>query len=580
MWQRLVHALRDVRNNRDDSGFTMVELIVTMVIISTVLLGLVGVQISSLVTTSAAKQRQQASALANQSMEELRALPFATVSGGLYSGDLTGDPNISGNYFKPAYDTAINEPLVTSNNKSPAPLFPHVSTTSVGGTSFKTASYVTLASTDASLGYWLTTIVSWSSKATGNSVKETAVRSRLYSPNGCLSTSDHPFSGPCQTFLDGSAGSTGAGIVVAPTPPATNVIDSIDLSKASLLLPSLSSIVQSEQVLSAMSGPVTSGGQYTTSAGTQSWDAVGASTVSDTDPGTGVSSGSQYQTTGQTGGTHSGPNNNGWSIAVTDGADTVASASTLSADSTTNCYDSTGSLVTSGAKSQPCASSSFSASGGQVVMSVPSANIVLASVAPAPSTSRSFSSLYTAPGGSYCAGTSGDGCMHASSVQYLGTVTAGGLGTGGAVPANWGSALLTVTGYTASASSESGVGSPASANGLSGSLTYWNGTGYAAPISLATAGTYTTAPATVTFTNGIKVTAQATITVTGGSITPAGSPPCKVAACSSQSSSGSAVAVITYTATDQGGFSAASFTVTVNLGAAIARTAYRAAYSG
>src|SRR5690348_12820879 len=109
MWQRLVRALRSVRNNRDDSGFTMVELIVTMVIISTVLLGLVGVQISSLVTTSAAKQRQQASALANQSMEELRALPFATVSGGLYSGDLTADPNISGSYFKPAYDTAINE---------------------------------------------------------------------------------------------------------------------------------------------------------------------------------------------------------------------------------------------------------------------------------------------------------------------------------------------------------------------------------------------------------------------------------------------------------------------------------------
>jgi prepilin-type N-terminal cleavage/methylation domain-containing protein len=579
MWQRLIRALRD---ERDDTGFTMVELIVTMVIISTVLLGLIGVQISSLVTTSAAKQRQQASALANQSMEELRALPFATVSGGLYSGDLTGDANISGGNFKPAYDAGIDEPLVTSNNKSPAPLYPHVTTTSVGGTSFTTASYVTLASTDASLGYWLTTIVSWSSKATGGTEKSTAVRSRLYSPNGCLSTADHPFSGPCQTFLDGSAGSSGAGVVVAPVAPATNVIDSVDLTGASLLLPSLASSIQSEQVLSAMAGPDTSGGQYVTSTGTQSWDAVGESTVSDTDPGTGVSSGSQYQTAIQTasGAPGGAPSNNGWSITVTDGADTVTSSSTLAADSTTNCYDSSGSLVTNG---QACAASVFNSAGGTVVLGAPSVsgsnNIMLVSVGSAVSASRSFATIYTAPTGSYCAGTSGDGCVHAGSVENLGTVSAGGLGTGGVVPAGWGSALLTVTGYSASASSESGVGSPASANGLSGSLSYWNGTGYV-PVSLATPGTYTTAPATVTFSNGIKVTAEATVTVTAGTVTPAGSAPCQTAACSSQSSSGSAVAVVTYTATDQGGFSAANFTVTVNLGAAIARTAYRAAYSG
>jgi len=584
VWDRLRRRVRS-----GDEGFTLVELLVTMFIIATVLLGLVGVQVSALITTTLAKQRQQATALANQAMEELRALPFSTVSGGLYSGDLAGDPNIAGSAFKPSYDASIDETLVTSGIQPVAyatPLYPHVASNTVGGISFATSTYVTLAGVDASEGYWLTVIVDWTSKNTGWVKKTTVVRTRAYSPSGCLSTTDHPFSGPCQNFLDGSAGTTGAAVTVAATTDGADIISGVDLTSATLDLPLLSSGIRSEQVLSATAQPATSGGQYVTSSGTESWDATAASTQADTDPGSGALSTPDYEQVSQSAGSApSAPNAGGWSLTVDDGSsDTVSSASTLQATSGTNCADTYGTIVTNNG---PCGSAAGTSGGGGVTLAMPSAAggsrtfEILQTGAPA-NDSRAFTSLYTSPSASYCSGTSSIGCVHADSVEYLGDVTAGGLGSGYTTATNgFNNSLVTVTGYTARASAESGIGTLNSVNSLAGSLTYWTGTagGYTT-VPLSTPGTYDVAAASATYATGVTVTASAQITISAGQLTTDGAAPCQTDACATVSTSGGVVAIFTYNFADSVGNIIANFTATVNLGAATAHTSYKAAYSG
>jgi type IV pilus modification protein PilV len=56
-------------------GFTLIELLVVMVILAGCLLGLMTVQVSALRSVTVAKERQQATALTNRTMEQLRALP-------------------------------------------------------------------------------------------------------------------------------------------------------------------------------------------------------------------------------------------------------------------------------------------------------------------------------------------------------------------------------------------------------------------------------------------------------------------------------------------------------------------------
>jgi len=79
--QRLTGILRRSQIKRDD-GFSLVELVVAMAIISGVLLGLVTLQTKAMVTIAQAKERQQATAIANEVLEQLRALPWNSITKG------------------------------------------------------------------------------------------------------------------------------------------------------------------------------------------------------------------------------------------------------------------------------------------------------------------------------------------------------------------------------------------------------------------------------------------------------------------------------------------------------------------
>ena len=71
-----------------DGGFTMVELMVAMGVILATLTTMVTTTISSFGAIGIAKQRQVCTSLANETVEEVRGLPFATLTRGLGLTDL------------------------------------------------------------------------------------------------------------------------------------------------------------------------------------------------------------------------------------------------------------------------------------------------------------------------------------------------------------------------------------------------------------------------------------------------------------------------------------------------------------
>src|SRR5690625_2311619 len=109
-----------------------------MVIIGGVLLSLVTLQTKAMVSIAQAKERQQATAVANQILEELRALPWLVVSNGsLSDGIPSDDPYVASGKLSipgepvtgeqlvlngapsgPTYDLLQNSPLHGEDRKS------------------------------------------------------------------------------------------------------------------------------------------------------------------------------------------------------------------------------------------------------------------------------------------------------------------------------------------------------------------------------------------------------------------------------------------------------------------------------
>src|SRR5436190_1023674 len=66
-----------------EEGFTLIELMLALGVILVAVIILAYTVSSSLANVAYSRQRDGANALANQTMEQLRALPFATIQAGL-----------------------------------------------------------------------------------------------------------------------------------------------------------------------------------------------------------------------------------------------------------------------------------------------------------------------------------------------------------------------------------------------------------------------------------------------------------------------------------------------------------------
>jgi hypothetical protein len=184
--------------------------LVTILIVLLVMTSVIAVLVRVRATLSLARQRQQATSLAAASLEQLRALPFATLAAGLASDDLAGDQDL----VTTGADTrlvlagnGIDEPVVAQGTGSiPSPLRPHRAPRVVDGVTYVVGTYVTRLAPASP--YLLTAVVQWSSGASAT-VRTLVQRSAAFSPSGCLSAATHPFSGPLSAVLQQRGGADG-----------------------------------------------------------------------------------------------------------------------------------------------------------------------------------------------------------------------------------------------------------------------------------------------------------------------------------------------------------------------------------
>ena len=587
-----------------DGGFTLVEVIVAMLVLAVALLGLMAVQVGSLSTLSLAKQRQTASQLANQVMEQMRALPYGTVTGGMHCGDLSApapDPNIAlvavgadGSCtatFRPTYDASISEALATTSNTTPVtPLAPHVQPpagTTLDGVAYGVRSYVSRAA-GSNAGFWLTAVTTWSSPATKGVTKTIAARSRLYSPEGCLALSTHPFSGPCQAFLYGNAGTLGGGLAINSTRAGLGILDGLDVTSAELTLTSVSTRLQAEQVVSAQSGATTSGAQATGGSGSVREGSAGASSAADTDPGTGLANSppaaSPLSQTAIGGLLRSG---GGAQLRLeARPGDTGSTLSTVAATGSPACQDAAGSAISNG---QACASSTVLPSGpAAATLTIPtgsgSRTLTLADLPTPTGATRAHTGRFTAPGGTHCPSTRGAGCVSAGVQRSLGTARMGVLpalqpgdtltdGVSDLSAVIGTTPLVTVDAFADRADSQLGVDTVTGPTaGRSGTLRYWDSGAFRnVPIGGAPA-SYAISPVVATY-GGVVVRVSGSVTVGAATRTRTGPEGC-AAVCVTDAGSGSVVLALSY---EVSGALTGGFSTSVDLGSVVAQTTYKAA---
>lgn len=88
-----------------EDGFTLIELMIAIAIMTVIMGSMTYVMVNSLVDTAYSRQRGTAINLANQTIEELRARPWTTIRSGMNpattpDATLAGDPNVVNGCFE------------------------------------------------------------------------------------------------------------------------------------------------------------------------------------------------------------------------------------------------------------------------------------------------------------------------------------------------------------------------------------------------------------------------------------------------------------------------------------------------
>jgi len=589
----------------EQTGFTLVEVMVAMAIIAIVVTTLVALQLSSLKTITLAKQRDQATSLANQQIEAMRSLPYDKLAAGLLDTDASGDAAwVTAGRLKGPWD----EKLVTSASQTEPTLYPHVTTKTVGTQQYTVRSFVTSpkdAATGADLtsntDFWLTTVVEWSSSVTGGAPKQVTVRNREVFPAGCQGDTTHPYAGPCQAFFYGSAGWSGGGIKVFSADSSDGLFNGSGTNSAEVTLPSLSSSYAVEQTTSALSKATTSG----TSVGDTTNGLVSNAAQASIDVATGTPRESGWLTVAQTTPTPQATvaGTNGTLTLFSSQADAGGNVATTAAGASSACRDLSGAVLAGG---DACASSTMTPAGDastakvtlKVIAGRQLAPFNLATITPSGTPAQAFTTRLLAPVPNHCTGTSGAGCSAAGASRTTGAVRAGDLParqSGDVVSAK---GLVTtafdgavkVTGISERATSEMGVGLTTGSLPVTnrfdvtrtGSMQIWNGSGYT-PINLSNVGLNNVYP--IPTTSAVYKAAgypDITVLLDGNvTLTPADGPKrdvpgiCQPDACTSTSVGAAITVNLTYTVSWNGN-QLAHFRTQVDLGTVRAGTTYRA----
>ncbi|WP_136520039.1 MULTISPECIES: prepilin-type N-terminal cleavage/methylation domain-containing protein [Cellulomonas] len=585
---------RRVATDHDD-GFTLMELLVAMMVITVVLLGLMVVQTSAMVTTAQTKQRTQGTAVANQTMEQLRALPWLVLSKGLHAGFATatgGDPNVAGGRLRPAASPTIDEPLVTDSTQAvdKAPLSGtggsnRITTTdpAIPGVEFTSRSYVTRSAGTGDDVLTLTVITSWRTNDSATE-KSVVVRSEAYAPaGGCGDPANQPFLGACQALLSASGGSVAPATTVTPAtfdpadpplPPDAPILPGTTWSVGSTTGGQIGVGITSQQSTAVDSSVLHGGVQLTPGDPAGTPTTTGGSKVQNAASDDVGSSGAAPANPPVQSGTGSASH---LAIDAPPVELRLATRSGVSGTARASMSSSCASGIPAG---QGCGSAGTSGgAAGASTLSVPSATFGLATLAGG-GTSEAYAARFTSAVGTTATGCtvlSGAGCIAAGSTRTLGDATfATGPWAGGAAP----SGLVRVTGYQDRVMVQRGQEQRTVDATITRSATVqvWNGTGYT-PVAVDKLTNQTVTGAAVSWTGGgHTVTAVPVVTVTPGMAIAAAPDPllCGAEGCSIDADTGTVSVSVTWRVSNASGLRQA-FTVATNLGTSRADASFKAA---
>jgi prepilin-type N-terminal cleavage/methylation domain-containing protein len=589
MWRTKLAA-----ESRHDDGFTLIEIIVAMFLTLILMTVVLAVLVSGLQTISLARQRQTATSLTTQSMERLRALDYASVTvdnPAAWPMD-AGLSYVSGGappLFAPSSVLpGVSEPLLVNNYSGKRVSSP------IDGVNYVVQTYVTdpVPSAGQQQVYNLTVITSWSSSVS-HGQRNVAQRSVLFSPSGCLTAADHPFSGPCQSAFVAHAGQSLGGFTVSAD-SSTGNIDGFDGRMISLALPVLSSDLTMEQTASAKGLVGTIEGR-STGATDAIAGGVGASVAVTSDPSS-ASPQTKTSTAMQSSGEVSLSGALGQLVAHAPTGTSGTSSAAIYADLTL-CRNGTAAglgLVTGPVGAlRPCVSSSVdtNASSGFIALRAPTAvgsvDALLVSLGTGAAVSRAVAAnLASAMSGTACDASTPaiatGGCVHAAVTRSLGTVSVLDP-TGSLAPPAGYQGLWYVDGLTETASSESGRGARNPTYTKSGTLHWWNGLTYVVvPLNgFGSAGSpadITLPSVTLTYPDGLTVTASGAVTVNHPTSVLQGASACTATCPAGVDGSSTVRSILTFQVTK--GASTSTFGMAADLGGLIANSSFKAAPIG
>ncbi len=533
-----------------EEGFTLVELVVAMVIIGVVMVSLITVQVRTLQTNATSSARITATALANEAMEEFRALPWNVLRKGMASNYLTasgGDSLVSGGYLSVqgssfALTVAPSGPSDQNLAAAWPPLFDStgsnrrtVTDAEGNGNVYVVKAYVTANSAGATGAIGLAVVVEWS-RPGGAPMNRTVLFSTAYAPGGgCGNLDVAPFLTSCQPTYRASAnaasvnaivgsysfdpdtGVTGGQRTVLPGDTSASISASAAVARASV--DSAQSSVTSASVeypLSSIS-PMSAAGTASLFGG---GSLVRQASNNPVDPNAPPLHGGFVSGTG----TSSVASVNGTATVTVRGDD--GRSGTVTASTTNSCNTPNGGFVPAG---QPCAVATTNATGvnsmGATWTYVGAAgprSLSLVSLAPTASKlSGAWAGRFVQGGATGVAGTTGcsaltgAGCVSAGATSFVPTVTIGKFDGSGWNGGQASTGLVTITNYKDNVLLERGGAQQANppVYDRTATVRYWNGTGYTQK-SVTKTTTATWASAQVTWSAAdMTVVAQATVSV-------------------------------------------------------------------
>ena len=516
---------------RREHGFSLVETVVAIGTIFVSLTALAYTGTAGFRYIALARERQAASQIADQLMEQARALSFSDIQNGLNSSEVTtADPNIidgaaqcgdpAGTYrFKSCSGESIIKSTFEAGTAIP-PLVPHMGT--IGRSEgypidYTWRTYVT--NNDPSKNaYRVTVVVSWSGGTVRGAATSVQTQSLFAAPSGCVSGDTHPFPAPCQPFFFGSAEAT-QGRIDITIPEGGVGVANTSFRSGALILPGASSSVQQEQVAEVLGAFLQSGVELVDSPVPQT---VGGSqtTLADSDPSSGALAYAKAPATGTFSGA-GGALSTGSGTTVTfsnTAGDTGESDSAVAANSVTATCPPFGILENDG---QPCGGSRVRQV-GPLLASVTLADspipalgaAALAEVDAPPADTTAFVNRMTV--------TNSAGNLEQSVSRLIGRVVIGGVPASLPAPGGF-DGFIVLSGYADGAQSavgESASGSSAAIASSGVELRYWNGTGYT-PVPDLTHAFTLPSTSSVTITQGSHtVVVQLSGSAAGAIVTP------------------------------------------------------------